>query len=85
MLLIRGTRAWCLVLSGISLTAVVALSFVTASAKRERTKAVREMFGGREGLATVARPERVEAYRLGLLPQGSDWARTIHAPRHRAG
>ena len=79
MLLIRGTRTWCLVLSGIALTAVVAPSFVTMSAKRELAKAIREMFGGGEGLATVARPERVKAYRLGLLPQGSDWTRATLA------
>jgi hypothetical protein len=34
--------------------------------------AVRQVFGGGANLAIVARPERVEAYRVGPLPEGVD-------------
>lgn len=39
-------------------------------ARREQSRAVAELFGGEPGLETVARPERVEACRLGQIPAG---------------
>lgn len=44
----------------------------TARIQQEHTDAVVSMFGGAESLAIVAHPERVQAYRLGLLPEGVD-------------
>ncbi len=40
--------------------------------QRQRT-AIAEMFGGGPALATVAKPSRVEAYRLDPLPAGRSW------------
>ncbi len=44
----------------------------TTRIQKEHADAVVSMFGGNESLAIVAHPERVEAYRLGLLPEGID-------------
>jgi hypothetical protein len=52
--------------------ATVYWSVSTARIQQEHTDAVVSMFGGAESLAIVAHPERVEAYRLGLLPEGVD-------------
>jgi hypothetical protein len=65
------------VLSIVVLVIATALTTVywivtTNRLQQEHAAAVVTMFGGDESLAIVAHPEKVEAYRLGLLPEGVD-------------
>ena len=55
-------------------TILATVYYVISSARtqQEHADAVVSMFGGDESLAIVAHPEKVEAYRLGLLPEGVD-------------
>jgi hypothetical protein len=52
--------------------ATVYLVISTIRDRQEHTNAVVSMFGGEDSLAILVHPTRVEAYRLGLLPEGVD-------------
>ncbi len=63
-----------LLLPVILTTAALVFALVIARTKHERSNFIKQMFGGNQGLAAVAHPLLVEAFRLGPLPNGSDWA-----------
>jgi hypothetical protein len=62
----------------IAATAALACFAISAVRMRQaRTEAVVRLFGGEESLDVVVHPTRVEAYRLGVLPEGVNWRNAI--------
>jgi hypothetical protein len=60
----------------VAIVATVATAYLVISSARSnqaRAKAVVRMFGGEESLDIVVHPRRVEAYRLGALPELVNW------------